>query len=250
MYIREFVKLHNLSSHGLLHVGAHEAEEHDEYVNSGLARVNPIIWVEAQRELAERLKNRLDPQSNKVYCGVAWDKDDEKLEFNITSKTASSSVYQLGDHKKMYPDIEVVEKLEVRTSRLDSLLKKDDIFDFVVLDIQGAEGKALVGLGHRIKSVNWIFTEVSKRELYTGAMQFRELDSFLTDLGFKRVFTAWDRRAGWGDALYARDSIYEVSSIQRIEIYLSKARRVVRSYTPNSVFPFLVNCKKFFKKYT
>lgn len=230
-------------------MGAHEAEEHDEYVNSGLARVNPIIWVEAQRELAERLKNRLDPQSNKVYCGVAWDKDDEKLEFNITSKTASSSVYQLGDHKKMYPDIEVVEKLEVRTSRLDSLLKKDDIFDFVVLDIQGAEGKALVGLGHRIKSVNWIFTEVSKRELYTGAMQFRELDSFLTDLGFKRVFTAWDRRAGWGDALYARDSIYVVSSIQRVRIYLSKVRRAIRSCIPNSIFPFLVSCKKILKKY-
>jgi FkbM family methyltransferase len=244
LYIREFVRLHNLNPIGVLHVGAHEAEEVDEYIANGFAKSAPIIWVEAQAGLADILINRLDSTENKVYCAVAWDVDGETKTFNITSKSASSSLFDLDEHKEQYPEIDIVQKIEVTTSRLDSILSTSDTFDFVILDIQGAESQAIEGLGKRIDSVNWIFTEVSKRELYAGATLYKELDSQLSKLGFRRVFTAWDRRAGWGDALYARSSTYKVSLRQFMLIQLSRLLRFGRSYIPNAAFPALVKIKR------
>jgi FkbM family methyltransferase len=190
----------------------------------------------------------LDPTRNKIYQAVAWDKDGESLIFNVTSKSASSSLFDLGDHKDVYPDIEVIEKVEVKTNRLDSILSSEDSFEFVVLDIQGAEARAIKGLGDRINQVNWIYTEVSKRELYKGSTLFEELEEQLTTLGFKRVFTAWDRKAGWGDALYARKSIYSVTHIQSLKIGSRKFGRYLRSFIPNSAFPHLVRAKRILKR--
>ena len=247
MHIREFVRLHNLKPNGVLHVGAHEAEEVDEYIANGFAERIPIIWVEAQTDLAENLKVKLDPAKNKVYCAVAWDVDGVEKIFNVTSKSASSSLFDLDEHKSLYPEIDIVQKIQVTTRRLDSTLSSSDTFDFVVLDIQGAESQAIKGLGKRINTVNWIFTEVSKRELYSGATLYKDLDSQLSELGFKRVFTAWDRRAGWGDALYARSSTYTVSNRQLLLIQLSKLLRLGRSYIPNWGFASLVKLKKLFR---
>lgn len=247
MHIREFVRLHNLNPSGVLHVGAHEAEEVGEYITNGFAKQAPIIWVEAQADLAEILKKKLDPKVNKVYCAVAWNVDDVIKTFNVTSKSASSSLFDLDEHKNFYPEIDIVQKVQVTTSRLDSILSSSDIFDFVVLDIQGAESQAIEGLGNRIDSVNWIFTEISKRELYTGATLYKDLDVQLSELGFRRVFTAWDRRAGWGDALYTRTSTYKVTSRQLLLIQLSRLLRVGRSWIPNSAFPALVRLKKLFR---
>lgn len=227
-----------------MHVGAHEAEELAEYLEFGFGKKSPIIWVEAQPRLADKLRQRLNPNQNKIYEGVAWHQNGEKLTFNITSKSASSSLYDLGEHKNIYPDIKIVEKIEVTTSRLDSILSKDDSFELVVLDIQGAESKAITGLGDLINQVNWIYTEVSRKELYKGSTLFNELNSQLDELGFKRVFTAWDRKAGWGDALYARASIYKVSPIQKIQIEIRRFGRYLRSYIPNSAFPALVKLKR------
>ena len=244
MHIRELVRLHNLKPLGVLHVGAHQAEEFDEYLENGFIDSNPIIWVEAQQELTEQLRKRLDPDRNKIYCAVAWDQNGVKKTFNITSKPASSSLFQLERHQEYYPEIEVVHKIEVVTSRLDTLLADDDFFDFVVLDIQGAESQAIAGLGNRIESVNWIYTEVSETELYAGATTFTDLEKQMKELGFDRVFTAWDRRVGWGDALYARSSLYKVSRKQQFLIQFSRVRRFLRSYIPNWAFPLLVKVKK------
>ena len=249
MYIREFVRLHNLNPIGVLHVGAHEAEEVGEYIANGFAKSAPIIWVEAQAGLAEILKNRLDSTENKVYCAVAWNVDGEIKTFNITSKSASSSLFDLDEHKNQYPEIDIVQKIEVTTSRLDSILSPSDAFDFVILDIQGAESQAIEGLGTRIDAVKWIFTEVSKRELYAGATLYKDLDSQLSKLGFRRVFTAWDRRAGWGDALYARSSNYKISLRQILLIQLSRLLRFGRSYIPNAAFPALVRIKQLVRSF-
>lgn len=244
MYIREFVRLHNLNPLGVLHVGAHEAEESGEYLRNGFADRNRIIWVEAQPNLAAKLESSLDKKVHRVYCAVAWDITGVKKVFNLTSKSASSSLFELEKHREIYPEIDVVKKIEVTTVRLDSILTEDDIFDFVVLDIQGAESQAIAGLGHWINSVNWIYTEVSKKELYKGATVFRDLETQMKFLGFSRVFTAWDRRAGWGDALYARTSVYKVSTKQRLLILVSRALRFLRSALPEWAFPVLVKLKK------
>jgi len=250
MHVRELMELHNVRPNGLLHVGAHhaeEAEEAEEYIENGLNGQGKITWVEAQSEFAKEIELRLDSKVHKVLCAVAWNVSNVPMTFKITSKSASSSLFDLGLHSKIYPDIKVIETLNVMTVRLDELLDATIGFDMVILDIQGAESQAIDGLGERIKEVKWIFTEISRNELYEGSTLVDDFDRQLAHLGFKRVFTVWDRKAGWGDALYARETIYQVSGLQRIRSTLKRFSRCVRSYIPQKLFPVMVRVKSLLK---
>lgn len=79
-------------------------------------------------------------------------------------------------------------------------------FNFLNLDLQGAELMALRGLGERLSDVDYIYTEVNKKDVYQGCAKVEELDRFLTE--FTRVETLWCEDGGvdhgWGDAFYIR----------------------------------------------
>lgn len=247
MYMKKFVQLYNLNPKGLLHVGAHTAEEFPEYWSNGFADSNPIIWVEAQPNLVAELRKKLDPSNNKIYEAVAWNESGVELTFKVTSKTASSSLFELGEHMTIYPEINVESTLVVTTRRLDEVLDPEDQFDFVVLDIQGAEYQAIEGLGAHMQHVNWVYTEVSQNALYKGASLFKDIEELMARNGFKRIFLAWDRRAGWGDALYVRKSIHNVTSKQIILDKINNLNMLIRGYIPNQLFPLLVKIKKWLK---
>jgi FkbM family methyltransferase len=244
MYVKELISLYNVRPKGILHVGAHLAEESLEYSRNNYDNGFGVTWIEAQPLLVEEIRKNLNPETNKVYNAVAWNIEGVEMEMNITSKSASSSLFDFGTHAKTYPDITIVEKRKVQTSRLDHILSVEDKFELVVLDIQGAELQAIEGLGERIDDVNWIFTEVNRKELYQGCSLVDDLDAYLDKLGFQRCFTAWDRRAGWGDALYVRNSIFSQSRDQKFHSILYIFGRYCKSFIPQQMFPFLVKLKK------
>lgn len=244
MYVKELINLHNVRPIGILHVGAHLAEENSEYRLNKYDNGGGIIWVEAIPKIAEEIKSKLDPRVNKVYCAAIWNQEGKQMEFNVASQTASSSLLEFGLHKKTYPDIDVTKKIVVTTKRLDTLLSSDDLFELVVLDIQGAEDRAIESLGNRINEVKYIYMEISRKELYLGTKLVKEMDDYLDRLGFIRVFTAWDRRAKWGDALYVRKEIYLQTNFQKIRSKIRIFQRFVRQWVPLGLFPILVKCKR------
>lgn len=183
---------------GVLHVGAHQAEELEDYRKEGFG---PVIWVEAQPSLIPHLVERVKGSEDLVLEGVAFSRTGETLTFNVASNGQSSSVYEMNEHLIHYPNIHNVVQIEVQTVRLDELVPDNADFDFVNLDIQGAELDALQGLSARLHQVRWIYTEVNRENLYHGIPLVAELDTFLKAKGFFRAVTAWTR-AGWGDALY------------------------------------------------
>jgi FkbM family methyltransferase len=241
--MKKLVRVFNVKPLGILHIGAHEAEELDEYMGSGVAGSQPIRWIEANPELANNLMKNLDPKNNIVINAAVWDIDGEKISFNITSAPASSSLLDFGTHAEKYPDIEVVRKVEVTTRRVDSIFSAEDSFDFAVLDIQGAESRALAGFGKLIEKINWIYLEVAKTEIYVGSGTVRDLDRQLNELGFARVITFWQRKLGWGDALYIRKSLTSLSSKQSLAKWVIQLRWYSRSWIPEWAFPYLVKLK-------
>jgi hypothetical protein len=132
-------------------------------------------------------------------------------EFNsaasISSNSQSSSILQLGTHADTYPDVKVTEKVTVKTKRLDTILAGKEIPDFVNLDIQGVELKALKSLGLLISKVQVIYTEVNKWNVYDGCDIIKDIDDYLKEFGFKRITVRWVFRAGWGDALYVNRNV-------------------------------------------
>ena len=193
----------NLSPSGVLHVGAHMGEEKNIYDEVGWG---PIIWIEAQPELANYLVEKFKNTSDRVICATVWDKDGIPLKLNIASNSGSSSLLELGKHKHSYPQISYVKDINVTTSRLDSILNQGDFPDFLNLDIQGVELKALQGLGDLINLLDYVYVEINTREVYVGCTKLDDLDTFLNKFGFSREVTRRYIRHGWGEALYIRRS--------------------------------------------
>ena len=186
--------------HGVLHVGAHLAEERHVYRDANFGRV---LWVEAQSNLIPIIQKSLKGSSDLVFEGAAWSETGVEKKFQITNNSQSSSLFGLAEHLSEYPEILLSEERSVRTIRLDELIPASEGFDFITLDIQGAELEALKGLGQRLEDVRWVFTEVNKRMMYEGIPLVDELDEYLSRFGLERIVTVWNK-AGWGDALYAQ----------------------------------------------
>jgi FkbM family methyltransferase len=187
---------------GVLHVGAHEGEESADYLKFGWGHV---VWVEAQPRLAAKLREQLDPQRNSVIEAAAWSQSGEKVKFNIASNSQSSSLLEFGSHAESYPTIKYVGIIEVETKRLDEVFKLPVRFNFINLDVQGAELEVLKGLDGILSGINWIYTEVNRKEVYKGCGTVEEIDNFLQEKGFNRVSTRWVYGKGWGDSLYTRE---------------------------------------------
>lgn len=197
---------YNIISRGIIHVGMHKAEEYPIYKNAG---IESILFIEANRDLAHAWKND-DPHCYVVHAAVS-DKVEE-VEFHITNNGESSSILELGDHAEIYPHIVNVDIVKMRTTTLDTILKKirihtkwDDFnmnLNILNLDIQGAELKAMKGFS-AWESIDAIFTEINYREMYKGCALEPEITEFLSEKGFKKVEEV-DTGCGWGDALYIR----------------------------------------------
>jgi FkbM family methyltransferase len=211
---------------GILHVGAHLAEERVDYESAGWSALNPIIWIESQIDLAQKLTEVLNPNKNKVINATVWSETGKEMKFNVASNSQSSSLYDLGTHATTYPEIKFNSEITITTVRLDEIIGDSDDISFINLDIQGAELEALKGLGSRIHHVKWIYSEVNKRSVYEGCAIIGELDNYLEQFSFTRVATRWAYKTGWGDALWIKRNersrmakailIFKVAEILRV----------------------------------
>ena len=184
----------------IAHVGAHNGEEFDQYSRLEVVEVH---WFEANPFQIEFLSNRFANMHSQILVPRAvWDSDNETLKFKVTSNSLSSSLFDLGTHSVKYPDIVPKEEIDVTTMRLDSYFYDKLKPDFINLDIQGAELKALKGAKEILNEVSFVYTEVSYEELYLNAPFADEIDSYLKSLGFKKVMSRKLPQDGWGDVLY------------------------------------------------
>jgi hypothetical protein len=144
---------------------------------------------------------------NTVIEACVLDKDDELLSFNISSNSQSSSLLNFGTHSINHPEVLVSERVNVKTKKLETILQGKDVPDFINLDIQGVELRALKSLGDLINQVEVIYTEVNKRQVYENCDLIQDVDGYLKKYGFRRIDTRWKIEAGWGDALYVNKKI-------------------------------------------
>ena len=135
------------------------------------------------------------------------DVDDKEYDFNISNNGQSSSILEMDTHLKHHPQVKYIDSVKVKSKRIDTILRDNEIsvskYDFLNLDIQGAELMALKGMGKLIESFNYIYTEVNIGEVYRGCAKMNEIDEFLDKYDFKRVETKITEFE-WGDAFYIK----------------------------------------------
>jgi len=200
MDFHTLVKKYDIKFTGILHVGAHVCEEIYRYEHY-LTR-DKILWVEAIPEKVEHVKN--------IYPGILIEQavisdKVEQVKFNITNNAQSSSILNLGLHKTYYPHIEYIDSFQTMSTTLDLILDKHPNINvnFLNLDLQGVELRALVGLGDYLKNIDYLITEVNDDYVYEGCCLVTELDEFLKAYDLYRVETEMTEHH-WGDSFYIK----------------------------------------------
>ena len=197
--LHDLVIKYNVQFKGILHVGAHECEELYDYER--YLQRNKILWVEALPEKIEFCKQKYKNLliENAVVSDII-----ENVSFNVSNNGQSSSILEFGLHSQYHPHVHYVTSFEAETKLLKNIINKYDIsYNFLNLDIQGAELKALKGMEKYLNNVDYIYTEVNSDYVYKGCAIITEIDNYLKQFGLFRVETKWTDFK-WGDAFYIR----------------------------------------------
>lgn len=189
---------------GIVHIGAHECEELNDYVNNGIPH-EKIMWFEAQKELVEKTK-KLHPKTN-IYHAVLSDVDNQSRNFIVTNNYMSSSLLELKEHLKEHPHVYEIKRYPILTITFKTFIEKNKIdltdYNFLNIDIQGHELAVLKGMGLYLDQFDYIYTEVNTKELYSECSLLDDMDDFLNQHNFQRVNIRMTDH-GWGDAFYLK----------------------------------------------
>ena len=190
---------------GVLHCGTHLAEEASEY-DQAFGPGVPVWWVEGNSAVFDKITAALSPYPNQhLVRALSAEMDGERRELHVTNKDGmSSSLLEFGTHATMHPDTVVVDHLTLPTRTVDSLVAEHGIagVNFLVTDLQGAEGLCLAGASSLLPSIDFVMSEVNSSEVYVGNVLVGELDRMLPD--FERTETCWFGDCGWGDGWWVR----------------------------------------------
>lgn len=216
----------------ILHVGANTGQEAEEYLKLGIKK---IVWVEAHRPTFIKLIRHLatlqgmpeapiptaedigdavhymiagNGQLHHCFNACVADVDDREVTFNVANNGCqSSSILEFGTHAKEHPTVRFIQSITMKTIRLDHLLHGYGIeFEgnaLLNMDLQGAEGLALAGLGTELDRFDHAYIEVNSKELYKGCMLVGELDEWFKNRGLVPREVKMTG-SGWGDKLYQR----------------------------------------------
>jgi FkbM family methyltransferase len=196
---------HQVQPRGLIHVGAHEGEEIAKYRGAGVERV---LFIEGDPATFSRLKQNLGAESDVLCLQQLVSDQPGKVPFHRMTMAQSNSLLPLKMHSQLYPSITEAETIELSTNTLDDTLNSAGIpktdYNVLVIDVQGAEYKVLLGASETLASIDAVITEVNYAELYAGCALIHDLDDLLDRHGFVRVEETCPFDPTWGDALYIR----------------------------------------------
>ena len=213
----ELLNKYEIPQEGCLHVGANIGTEIETYDNFSFKN---IVWIEGYKPYFEELQRNIKNRKNHfAFNFMVSDIQDEIVNFKVASNTGSSTIFEPTDSwYETFSDLSFQKSEEIKCSRIDSILKNnfDETFlnsiKFLVMDIEGAELKALESMGSLIDTVEFAFVEVSLRQNFHKAPLMIDIDRFFLKHSFKKVFLKFGSASG--DALYKR-----VEKIDIIHIY-------------------------------
>ena len=201
---------YNIQANGVLHLGASAGQEAETYDSFGIKKV---IWVEAILSVfVELVKNISKYPGHIPLHACVSDVDGKEVIFHVSNNEAqSSSFLELGVHKEIHPTVHYIEDIPMVTDKVSTLLRKFGIsldgYDFLNIDLQGAELLALKGMGDLLYGFKYCYLEVNKKSTYVGCPLIEDLDAYLSFYGFERVETGTWVADCWTDALFIRKDL-------------------------------------------
>jgi FkbM family methyltransferase len=241
------LKKFNVPQDGCLHVGANIGSEFEMYEEYGMKNV---IWIEGYKPFYEELIKKVHGNSNHYPFNImVSDIAGETVSFKVASNTGSSTIFEPTESwYETFSELSFEKTETVTCSRIDDTLyaKFDESFlrsmKLVVLDIEGAELKALKSMGKLLKNAEFAFVELSLRRNFHNAPIMKDIDSFLYENSFKRVFLKYGSASG--DALYKK--VDRITTLDRVIVIMQDS--IIQLLSSMRITDFVVNIKTFVKK--
>tara|TARA_E500000331_G_scaffold199309_1_gene191436 strand:- start:2272 stop:2943 length:672 start_codon:yes stop_codon:yes gene_type:complete len=173
-------------SKGIIHIGAHTGQERFIYNYCGLN----VCWIEPIEEYYIKLKSNIENISKQsCYKELICKTNKDDIKFNISSNEGkSSSIFNLKDHKKMWPEVSMDEVIKLDGISLPTFIDRYkidiDIYDCLLLDTQGAELEILEGAINTIQKFNYIQVEAADFEAYNSCPGVDDICSFMQENNF------------------------------------------------------------------
>ena len=202
--LHNVIEKYNMNITGVIHVGGHIGQEYDEY--SKINSIEHIVFFEPDPDNFPKLKDKVSHDKKCICVNKALGpfSGEATLHRESNNTGQSNSILEPHIHTQIYPGIVFNDKQKVKLEPLDRY-KTSSKFNFINMDVQGAELNVLLGASETLQHVDYIITEVNRAELYKNCALIEDLDYFLGKYGFERVEEAWDRdNPVWGDALYIK----------------------------------------------
>ena len=210
-FLREFREPVARKARGVVHVGANRGQERLAYAARGIE----VVWVEPIPEVfAELTRNIAGFPDQRAFRALVSDTDGTPVRFHVTDNGGrSSSIFELAEHRVVWPQVGLSHVIELETVTLPTLLAREKIdltgFDALVMDTQGAELQVLRGAAPILDRFTLIKAELFSFEAYKGVCQRPEVDAFLAGHGFHPVATRFMARHSSGgvaeDVTYLRE---------------------------------------------
>lgn len=193
---------------GIIHIGANTGQERVLYRHWNLN----VIWIEPIPEVFQELEDNIsDFNKQSAYQYLIVDKDNENYEFKIANNSGqSSSIFELKQHKDIWPDITFEKTINLSGITLPTFLENENIdikdFDVLIIDTQGSELLVLKGAEPILSTIKFIQTEATDFEAYSNCCQLDDIDQYLYEHDFKQLskksFAQRNEGGSYYDVLY------------------------------------------------
>ena len=174
----------------IVDVGA-QALEYEDHVYQPLLELGIPCRVIGFDPLADRLQQRAEREKNYDLTLLPYAiGDGQSHTLYINNIDATSSMYPLNeDVVRRFQDLSSLRTErteEIATRRLDDVFTGDTV-DFLKLDIQGYELRALESARQTLSRTAVVHCEVEFVPIYAGQPLFADVQSFMTEQGFQLV---------------------------------------------------------------
>lgn len=198
----------NVAGHwvvSILHVGANEGQERNDYEANG---ASPCLYVEPVDSAFAILEANLAGMPfHRAIRAVCAERDGDEVLFNVASNGGqSSSLLALGAHAEHHPDIVYTGAQRMVTTTVDQIIAEHSpkqVPNLLVIDAQGSDLRVLQGATRSLPAVDGVYIEVSEAPLYEGGCTLEEVTAFLKGFDLRPRWLRLDG-AGHGEAFFCR----------------------------------------------
>lgn len=208
MYIplKPILKKFGITPNGIIHVGANDADEHQEYVDCG---IDLFVYIEPCVDAFNALSNRITDK-RAILINIACGAEEKEMPMYIShqNKGMSNSFLKSKLHSIQHPDVIFDDIETIKMVTLDSLPIDKWKYNILVTDCEGYDGEVMKGAKDTLKHIDLVYSEVNKDMTREGNMLIGEFEELLWKEGFVMVETFWPApNLTWGDAVFIRRSL-------------------------------------------